>query len=128
MICQNYFDPIVGPQLKMLQLDEKYVGFAFGIEGTMYAVGAYVAGCLLERLHKNQVVCIGSFLMSVALLIVGPSYLLGYMPNVSLMLVGIGSVGFCSAFMIVPSIPTMIEALEQEEINKDPMFSGNSDI
>ena len=70
----------------------------------------------------------GSVVVILSLLLQGPSQMLGYQASTTPMLVSFVLVGFFFPFINMPTIPTLVEAIELEQRKKSPNFKSSQRI
>lgn len=110
MICIMWVDPVLAVRLTQMGITEDNAGFVFAIIGFSFGFGAPIAGAICESMSRPVVMQLGLFFIVCAILMTGPSQLLGF-PDVSwLLMIGIFFIGFFGAFIFVPITPEIIGA------------------
>jgi len=69
----------------------------------------------MHKLPELQVIFVSLILITISILVLGPSQLLGFPPSAAAMFVGAAGDGFFSASIDVLTIPIFIKSIEQEE-------------
>lgn len=115
IICIMYVDPILAVQLTNMGMSEKNVGFAFAVIGFAFGLGGPVAGLVCSKLSKAYVMELGLVLVGCSQLLVGPSYYIGFQPEIWVMFIGLFFMAFFAAFNYIPVIPEIIEATKMHE-------------
>ena len=77
IIAIMYMDPILAVQLTSLGMSEANAGFAFAAIGASFGLGGPVVGYLCNFIKKTVLIQTGAILVAFAVLLVGPSQLLG---------------------------------------------------
>ena len=106
--------------MKKYGFSPAFIGLCFAIPGIIYGAICPLMYLLTERLNKRAVIIIGTVCMSIGMMFVGTSRLLGFDNNPAIILMGMMIIG-CSAGMI--SIPVLPEMLEAIEINPDMHYN-----
>ena len=109
-------EPIISDHLIQMGMSPDYNGFTFAASCLCYAIAAPIVGYLTKHFSKESLTLFAYVFSSLALLIQGPSKLLG-LPETSihLTLSGFIILGAMEAFIFVPLMPILIEALLKEE-------------
>jgi MFS family permease len=106
-----YFGPILSNQVVSMGLPEGLSGYALAACWSLYAVGCFIAGYLCRYMARRTLVLFSILLCSIALVFVGPSYILHLPEQIWLMFVGLGLLGLGIAGITVPVLPELIESV-----------------
>ncbi len=118
IIAIMYVDPILAVQLTSLGMSEANAGFAFAAIGASFGLGGPVVGYLCNFIKKTVLIQIGAVLVAFAVLLVGPSQLLGFQPYIWLIFLGVSLDAFFAAFLYIPVCPEIIEAVKDQIKNQ----------
>jgi len=72
-----FYDGVLSLRLKSLGMNKDNIGFAFALPALCYALCAPLVGVLTSKRPRRHVVCCSFFLTVIALLLFGPSTVLG---------------------------------------------------
>lgn len=90
------------------------IGFTFAVPTLIYASTTPLIYILTNKLKKSFVIIIGYFLMALGTLLVGTAKILGFQNSSAYIIIGLAIMGFGAAMIIIPILPDMLEAVEQE--------------
>lgn len=110
-------EPIISDHLIEIGISENYIGPIFAASCLSYAIAAPLVGYLVTRFSKEALTLFAFTMSSIALLAFGPSKLLGLGPNITLTVGGFIFLGSMEAFIFVPLMPILIEALTEAELS-----------
>lgn len=113
----TFLMPILSIRLKEFEYSTVYIGLAFAIPTLCYAIASTCVFQITKALSKRTTIFMGLFLMSLSLFMIGPSTLIGFVKEDTMILIGLGIMGVGAGMIIIPVMPEMIEAIEQ-----DPKF------
>jgi len=107
-----------------------FIGFAFAIPTLIYASTSPLIYVLTSRLKKSAVIFLGYGILTLGLLFVGPSKLLGLYNSPAFIILGLAIMGFGCGLIIIPVMPEMIEAVEQAypNIEQDELHNNISGL
>jgi MFS family permease len=111
----TFLMPTLAVHLKNFGYSTVYIGFCFGIPTFCYALSSTFVFRLVQRWSKRTVIFIGFALMSLALFMIGPSSWAGFDREDVFILGGLSVLGLAGGMIIIPVMPEMIEAIEQDK-------------
>jgi cyanate permease len=91
-----------------------FIGFSFAIPTLIYASTSPLIYLLTSKIRKPGVICIGYMILFVAVLLVGPSKVLGLYNSPAFIILGLAIMGFGCGTIIIPIMPEMIESIEEK--------------
>jgi len=118
----TFLMPTLAVHLKKFGYSTVYIGLSFAIPTFCYALSSTFVFKLTECMRKRTVIYLGLFLMSLALLLIGPSTWVGFEREDVFILFGLSLLGISGGMIIIPVMPEMIEAIEH-----DPRFHFDED-
>lgn len=115
MIFMLFMDPIYSNYLLSAGVSDKYIGYFFGLWCGVYALCTPIVGWLCKYVPK-LVLTQASFVMSFcALIMFGPSEVLGFPQSITIMIIGNASLGLAVSFVFVPLLSEIIDAVKEKE-------------
>lgn len=106
--------PTLALHLEQFGYTAVFIGFSFAIPTLIYAATSPLIYVLTARFKKTAVILAGYALTSTGMFLVGTSKLIGMYNSPVLILLGLSIMGFGCGMIIIPVLPDMIQALEQE--------------
>ena len=91
-----------------------FIGVCFAVPGIIYGAISPLMYLFTARLPKRAVILIGIVMMSIGMLFVGTSKSLGLENNPAMIILGLMIIGGASAFISIPVLPEMLEAIEEK--------------
>jgi MFS family permease len=110
----TYLQPILALHLQMFGYSGGFIGLCFAIPTLIYASTAPLVFLLTSRLQKRSVIFIGYSIISCALFLIGPSKWLGLQQTSTLIILGLCVLGLGGGMTIIPVLPEMILAIEDD--------------
>lgn len=120
MVFMLFFDGILTMHL-ILEMDipENQAGYFFGLICATYALSSPFMGCLTTLIPRHFLT-FGAFLLaSVALLMFGPSQMLGFPDTIYISAAGLGILGCSCSVIFVPLLSEIIEGVREQEGIRD---------
>ena len=110
----SFYEPVAALYLhRSLGLNEAQIGIFFAIFPVFYATGCLIYQFMSRKIAKRLVLMTSCLFIAFANVFTGPSQILGLpATSLTLMVVGQMMLGVCGAFLVVPSLPEMIESLK----------------
>ena len=124
--CLNFYDPILSLYLDQgLGLAGSKAFLGFSLISLTYAIGSIIYGKLSEDRSKRCLIFISFLFMSLSIYVSGGlEWLVGSgTPVLLLTMIGLGGVGFFQAGTLVPVIPEVMEAVQDELNDAGPRVS-----
>ena len=90
------------------------VGIAFALPILLFTIAAIFMHHLTNRTSKQNVIFIGLFIIVIALALTGPLLILPVEPALVYSVSGFLLMGLGAAFIEIPVIPELIEAVEED--------------
>lgn len=113
-------DPCFEPHFINKGYGQLFVGFMFALPTISYILSATI---LVERFSKNfekrTTIQIGFFFMALCVFFIGPSYFLHIPKSVAFSISALAIVGLGSGGSVIPIIPEIIEAVDDQFENKE---------
>ena len=81
---------------------------------------------LTSRLKKSGVICLGYIVLSIGLLLVGPSQILNIYNSPAFIILGLAVMGFGCGLIIIPVMPDMIESVDEKNLDIDEIELNNN--
>jgi hypothetical protein len=103
-----------------------FIGFSFAIPTLIYASTSPLIYILTSKIRKTGVISIGYMILFVALILVGPSQVLGIYNSPAFIILGLALMGFGCGTIIIPIMPEMIEAIEERYPDIDESELNNN--
>jgi MFS family permease len=117
MIFLLFPEPIISDQLILIGISENVIGYIFALACLAYAAAAPLVGRLVQKYKKENLTFFAFALSTIAIYLEGPSQIFGFSPSNILMttfcFIFLGSM---EAFIFVPMIPLISEAVESQEL------------
>ena len=88
-------------------------GLAFALNSVCYVIGAPLLQFIPPGIDKRAVMIVGGLIVSLCVLLMGPSLTLNLPQQVWLIYVGFCVLGFVIPAMIVPNLPELIDAAKE---------------
>jgi len=124
VICVSSIDPILSLHMMDLGWSEDDSGFGLAIYATAWAIGAPLVGVLCQRIRRRVVIFLAFNWLTLALLLVGPSAILGLPLRSEIVLVGLVFLGFGVAGCFVPLVPEIFSAVADGKDQADSSQRG----
>jgi MFS family permease len=96
-----------------------FIGFSFAIPTLIYASTGPLVYILTSKIRKRGVIFLGYALLCLSCFVTGPSKLLGIYNSPAFIIFGLAIMGFGAGMIIIPVLPEMIEAIEEEHPDFD---------
>lgn len=122
----TFLQPILSLHLENFGYKAVFIGFSFAIPTLIYASTAPLIYILTSRLRKPGVICLGYLVISVGLLLTGPSKVLGIYNSPAFIILGLAIMGFGCGLIIIPVMPDMIEAVDERKLGIDEVELNNN--
>jgi len=114
IMCFQFIDPILSLQMETLGWTLNDTGFAFALLSLTWGLGAPLVGLICRYVNRRVVTFLFLITVGVALLLVGPSAVLGLQPSVGIVLAGLALLGFGVSGCYVAVLPEMVSAINEE--------------
>jgi len=114
-VCLHFLDPILSLHMEELGWSEDDTGFVFALYALTWAIGSLMAGCICQHVNRRVVIFLSFITLSMSLLLVGPSAILGLPLSNQIVLPGFILLGFSVAGCYVPLIPEIVDAVAEIE-------------
>jgi len=111
-------DPILAPHLESLNVTEPQVGLYFLAIAGPYAVCSPLMGYLADRIRNPLIMMVvGLILMTIAILLLGPTPLLPFLNKggMSLVLGSLIFLGFAASITVIPALASMLGSFSADE-------------
>ncbi|XP_035210333.1 MFS-type transporter SLC18B1-like isoform X2 [Stegodyphus dumicola] len=127
--AQGFIDPTLEPHMRQYGLDASIVGLLFLLLSGAYAISSPIVGWVSGNVeNKYPLMIIGLILVTIAMLLLGPSDILPLQGSVWLSIVSLILMGFSFAAAYVPTFESMfIAAMNgglEDDINTYSVVSG----
>jgi predicted MFS family arabinose efflux permease len=96
-------------------IQSKYIGFFFCIVPGTYFIASPIVGYLSNRIPRIYIITVSFFIITIADLLFGPSYIIGFPQKVPIIIAGTVLVGLSYSLVLVPLIAEIIDAVKQME-------------
>jgi MFS family permease len=80
MIAIMFMDPMLTVYLTSLGMSEANAGLVFMAAGASFGFGGPISGYLCNYIPRNVIILIGTLLVALSILLMGPSQMLGLPP------------------------------------------------
>jgi len=107
----TFFEPILAERLTDFSLTSMQIGLFFAIYPVFYIPGTLLVQFTPKAIEKRLTLMTAVFLTAIGMIFVGPSSLLGLDDSLLSMAIGTGFIAFMNAYMIIPSLPEMVESM-----------------
>ena len=114
----QFLDPILSLHMEDLGMKSDDTGFAFALFSLTWGVGSPVVGFVCQHINRRVVVCLSFIVVGVSLLLTGPSKAIGIAESMGIVLVGLALLGFGVSGCVVPLLPEIVDAINEEEKEK----------
>ena len=98
-----------------VKIDQKYLGFIFGIVAASGCIASPIVGFISKRTPRIYLAQAALITIPISLILFGPSKLFGFPQTLALMLPGNVLLGISYALGLVPIIAEIIDAVRQKE-------------
>lgn len=115
MIFMLFMDTIFSNYLLSIGVGEDYLGYIFAIPSLLYVIFAPIAGYYSNKIPKIYMTQFAFALSVIALLLFGPSKVLNFPQHLSLIIVGGCFLGIALAFIFVPLLSDIVDAVKEKE-------------
>ncbi|GIY66998.1 MFS-type transporter SLC18B1 [Caerostris darwini] len=127
--AQGFIDPTLEPHMRQYNLDTSIVGLLFLLLSGAYALASPIVGWVSGRMeNKYPIMIVGLSVVTLAMLLLGPSEFLPLNGSVWLSIVSLTLLGFSFAAAYVPTFESMfIAAMNgglEDDINTYSVVSG----
>ena len=117
----QFLAPSFSVHMRKYGFSPTFIGLCFAIPGIIYGAISPLMYLLTERLSKRAVIIIGTVMMSIGMMFVGTSKLLGFDNNPAIILMGMMIIGSSAGMISIPVLPEMLEAIEvNRDLNYNP--------
>ncbi|XP_014681777.1 PREDICTED: MFS-type transporter SLC18B1-like [Priapulus caudatus] len=110
----GFLDPILEPQLRKFDIGPEYLGLIFMVIATSYALFSPVWGYVADRMDNTKgLIIAGLLIMMVALLFLGPSPLIPFLPDTLwLVIASLAVLGMANSLALIPTFENILDAAE----------------
>lgn len=117
----TYLHPTLAIHLQSLGCSEIFIGLAFALPTVIYVLSSFFLSFLTTHIKKRGVILIGYLIVTISLIMIGPSLMLGRFDSPFIIFVGLCLMGSGCAIIIIPILPEMLEATEEAnpELDQD---------
>lgn len=122
----NFLDPILSLALQNKGIKEQNTGLGFAVIAFTYAIGAPVVGLICKVADRRIVIFVSLLILSVSLLLVGPSQLL-QTDKLWVTFLGLSLTGFALSGISIPAISELIASIQNEEMILNLKHGGEED-
>lgn len=103
-----------------------FIGFSFAIPTLIYASTSPLIYLLTSKIRKPGVICLGYIVLSIGLLLTGPSEVLGIYNSPAFVILGLAVMGFGCGLIIIPVMPDIIESVLERDLDIDENQLNNN--
>ena len=109
-----------------VNINQEYIGFIFGVFPGSFFISALIVGIISKKIPRIYLAQVAFFLISISLILQGPSKLLDLPKNLGIILTGFVFLGMSYAIIVVPIIAEIIDAVKEKEQvkNEDQVTIG----
>ncbi|CAL1297558.1 unnamed protein product [Larinioides sclopetarius] len=127
--AQGFIDPTLEPHMRQYNLGKGAIGFLFFLMSGVYAISSPLIGWISGKMkNKYPIMIFGLLLITLSMLLIGPSKFLPIQGSIWLSLVALAMFGFSFAAAYVPTFESMfIAALNgglEDDLNTYCVVSG----
>jgi MFS family permease len=111
MIFENFKSAFLSTYLDKNGVDVAYHGWIIALSPFFYILSGNLIGYVIDKAPRRIFMFAAFILVSFALLLMGPSDLIGLPKLIWLLYIGSGLVGLASGFVFIPILPEVIESV-----------------
>ncbi len=111
MIFENFKSTFLSTYLEIRHVPLVYHGWIIALSPFFYIISGNVIGFVIDKAPRRVFMFSAFVVVSFALLLMGPSDLLGLPKNMEIIYIGTGLVGLASGFVFIPILPEVIESV-----------------
>jgi len=106
-----FMQSILSIRLKEFDLSDALIGYIFAMLSLTYAFGCALLPLFITKVHKKWFTFFSMVFISFSCLMFGPSAILRFPNSLSLLLIGFSGIGIMVAFIAIPQLPEIINAV-----------------
>lgn len=110
----TFSETIFSVRLKQMSLSDANIGYVFGLGSLLYTVAAPLVGALCRVFKSLYITQVAFLISSICLFMYGPSQILHFPDKLIMVIIGYVLSGAANAFMYVPLLTEMIDAIKEK--------------
>ena len=116
-LCFTFLEatpPVLALRLKKFHLTQQEIANFFTIFPAVFVISSYFSAQIMHKLNKMKTLKNSLLFATISLFLQGPSQILQMPNSLAIMILAQILIGIVSPFLLVPNLPEMIAAIEEE--------------